>query len=198
MPPRVPSSNIDSHHQRTASALTDSSNSGGSTNDTKQICDNNSSSGNSSNCSSQLNVINNCDKLNSLESSDKTSYSDESSGHNGLSGGNLNGLENDIDTTILSETSTLQGDATGASFYMNKCAELERAVASLKNKLISREKELTDLQLSQLQNDYTIDKLKSQVNKLEKENGQLKSILSNIQGRGQPTAKNSIPKFVRS
>lgn len=82
-----------------------------------------------------------------------------------------------MDSTLVSETSTLQGESTGIDFYMNKCAELERTVSALKAKLVSKEKELTDLQLSQLHNDYTIDKLKSQANKLEKENRQLKVMM---------------------
>lgn len=138
----------------------------------------NSSSGNSSNCSSQLNGIN-CDRSNSLEtySDDKNSYSDESTtGYNNLNG--LSSNSNDADVTILSETSTIQGD-TGISYYANKCAELERTVATLKNKLISKEKELTDLQLGQLNNDYTIERLKKQVNKLERENVQLKAMVAN-------------------
>lgn len=136
---------------------------------------NNSSSGNSSNCSSQLNGINNCDRPNSLEtaSDDKNSYaSDESTGY-----GNLNGLSNDADVTILSEASTLQGE-TGVAFYANKCGELERTVTTLKDKLISKEKELTDLQLNQLNNDYTIERLRKQVNKLERENAQLKTMVA--------------------
>lgn len=129
------------------------------------------SSGNSSNNSSQLNGIDNCDRQISLESSEKFSLSNESGGYR-----DLNGIDNDADTTILSETSTIQGDSS-VVMYANKCAELERTVTSLKNKLITKEKELTDLQLSQLHNDYTIDRLKSQVSKLEKENAQLKALV---------------------
>ena len=91
----------------------------------------------------------------------------------------MSAYEHDGDTTLLSETSTIRGDMNGTAFYINKCSELERTVTTLKNKLISKEKELTDLQLSQLHNDYTIDKLKSQVSKLEKENAHLKGLLYN-------------------
>lgn len=143
----------------------------------------NSSSGNSSNCSSQLNGINNCDRPGSLEttSEDKNSYASDESTSNccGSSGGygNLNGLSNDADATILSDTSTLQGE-TGVAYYANKCNELERTVTTLKNKLIGKEKELTDLQLAQLNNDYTIERLRKQVNKLERENAQLKTLVA--------------------
>lgn len=99
--------------------------------------------------------------------------------NNGSVYGLMQGLsDNDADATLLSETSTIQGD-TGISYYANKCDELERTVNTLKNKLISKEKELTDLQLNQLNNDYTIEKLKKQVNKLERENAQLKTLIAN-------------------
>lgn len=123
------------------------------------------SSGNSSNSSSQLNGINDCDRQISFVSADKISLSDNSAG-----------LDNDADTTIISETSTIRGESS-VHMYANKCAELERVVTSLKNKLIMKEKELTDLQLSQLHNDYTIDRLKSQVSKLERENAHLRSLV---------------------
>lgn len=157
----------------------------------------NSSSGNSSNCSSRLNGINNCDRPSSLDASDKTSYnSNEDSasthtnaGYGGGGGGvvvaarggygNLSVLEdNEADVTLLSETSTLQGD-TGIAYYANKCSELERTVTTLKNKLIGKEKELTDLQLIQLNNDYDIERLRKRVSILERENGQLKTIVTN-------------------
>lgn len=132
------------------------------------------SSGNSSKSSSQTNGINSCDRQIGLENtSDKLSFSDDSAGY-----GNLNGclVDNDADTTILSDTSTIQGDSATAA-YANKCAELERMVTGLKNKLITKEKELTELQLSQLHTDYTIDRLRSQLSKLQKENAELKSVV---------------------
>lgn len=131
------------------------------------------SSGNSSNCSSQLNGMDSFEKQTPPDTSDKVSYSDYS--HSTY--GNLNGLDNDADTTLLSETSTLQGDSTGVAALTTKCSDLERTITTLKNKLISKEKELTDLQLSQWNKDYTIDRLKAQASKLEKENSQLKSML---------------------
>jgi hypothetical protein len=143
----------------------------------------NSSSGNSSNCSSQMNGINYCDRQNSLESpagittsktlDDKLSYTVEDSSGYGI----VNDLDNDPDTTIVSETSTIRGD-NALNHYANKCTELEMTVTTLKNKLIAKEKELTELQLSQLNNDYTIDRLKKQVNKLERENAHLKTMVA--------------------
>jgi hypothetical protein len=156
----------------------------------------NSSSGNSSNCSSQVNGINYCDRPSSLESSagsnaltsttiDKLSYSlDVSDGY-----GNLNDLENDPDTTVLSEASTIRGES-GATFYANKCAELERTVATLKNMLNLKEKELTELQLTQLNNDYTIEHLRKQVNKLGRENAQLRTMVAK-NNSSMPTSANS-------
>lgn len=94
-----------------------------------------------------------------------------------------NDLENDGDTTLLSDTSTLQGDSNRL-VYTDKCAELECTVESLKNKLVSKEKELTDLQLKQWSSDYlngqlrsTICRLERQVNQLEKENSRLKTVM---------------------
>lgn len=132
------------------------------------------SSGNSSNTSSQLNGMNGAggQQLSLLlEQLDKNSslFSDGRLADN-------NNDDDDPDTTILSETSTIQGDSS-STMFANKVAELERTVVSLKNKLLAKEKELTELQLDQLHSAYTIDKLKSQNNKLERENTQLKSML---------------------
>lgn len=93
--------------------------------------------------------------------------------------GNVGGSElsldndDDCDTTLLSDTSTLHGDSSQSAIG-NKCAELERTIESLKDKLIGKEKELTDLQLKQWSSDYLIDQLKSTISRLEKENAQLK------------------------
>lgn len=84
--------------------------------------------------------------------------------------------DTDADTTILSDTSTIQGDSNGVN-YENKCAELENTVESLKNKLIGKEKELTDLQLKQWSSDYLISQLKSTNSRLEREVAQLKSVI---------------------
>lgn len=78
----------------------------------------------------------------------------------------------------MSDTSTLNGDSNNI-IYVNKCSELERTIESLKNKIITKEKELTDLQLKQWSSDYLTEQLKSKVNKLEKENAQLKAVISN-------------------
>jgi hypothetical protein len=159
----------------------------------------NSSSGNSSNCSSQLNGINYCDRQNSLESSagttrqtiDKISFpiNDPSGGY-----GNLNSIENDPDATILSESSTILGE-NSTSHLTNKCAELERMVATLKNKLITKEKELTELQLTQLNNDYTIERFKKQVNKLERENAQLKTMVAGNSNYASNFGNNTISRM---
>lgn len=82
----------------------------------------------------------------------------------------------DGNTTLLSDSSTLHGDSTNI-IYVNKCAELERTVESLKEKLISKEKELTEFQLKQWSSDYLIGQLKSSISKLEKENAQLRSVV---------------------
>lgn len=87
-----------------------------------------------------------------------------------------NGFDMDTDATIISDSSTIHGDST-SMLYINKCSELERTVGSLKNKLITKEKELTDLQLKQWSSDYLIEQLKSTISKLEKENAQLKSVM---------------------
>lgn len=88
--------------------------------------------------------------------------------------------DNDGDVTIVSDTSTLHGgDSTNNTAYVNKCAELERTVESLKNKLISKEKELTELQLKQWSSDYLIDQLKSTISRLEKDNAQMKATIVN-------------------
>lgn len=84
----------------------------------------------------------------------------------------------DGDTTIISDTSTIRGDSSDhgpSAIYMDKCAQLERTVESLKNKLINKEKELTDLQLKLWSSDYQTDQLKVTISRLEKENAQLKS-----------------------
>lgn len=83
-------------------------------------------------------------------------------------------MDTDADTTIISDTSTLNGDNQG---NFSKCAELERTIESLKNKLLSKEKDLTDLQLKQWSSDYLIDQLRSTIGKLEKENAQLKAVI---------------------
>ena len=90
--------------------------------------------------------------------------------------GTINGLDMDTDATIISDTSTIHADST-SMLYINKCSELERTVESLKDKLLSKERELTDLQLKQLSSDYLIEQLRSNINKLEKENAQLKSVM---------------------
>lgn len=64
--------------------------------------------------------------------------------------------------------------------YINKCNELERTVESLKNKLITKEKELTELQLKQWSSDYLIEQLKSTISKLEKENAQIKAVMVKV------------------
>lgn len=87
-----------------------------------------------------------------------------------------NDIGNDADTSVVSDTSTIQGDPTGAA-YTNKCGELECTVESLKNKLIGKEKELTELQLKQWSSDYLIGQLKTTINRLEKENAQLRSVM---------------------
>lgn len=87
-----------------------------------------------------------------------------------------NDLDKDADITILSDTSTIRGDS-GSSIYGNKCAELERTVESLKEKLITKEKELTEMQLKQWSSDYLIDQLKSTISRLEKENAQMKALV---------------------
>lgn len=183
------------HHQQTGTAATLII----SENHQRQ---DNSSSGNSSNCSSQMNGINYCDRQSSLESStgtpattnqiDKLSLSlDNDSGGYGT---NLNDLENDPDSTILSEASTIRGE-NGALFYTNKCAELERTIATLKNKLIAKEKELTELQLAQLNNDYTIERYRKQVNKLEKENAQLKTMVARNSQTNSTGGNNTISRM---
>lgn len=148
-----------------------------------------------------MNVINYCDRQNpsSLDSSSASSttntttnnnknklgnhidyhslaYSTEDELGDGTTYGNLTELDlNDPDATIQSETSTIRGDNI-AVVYANKCAEFERTVTSLKNKLIAKEKELTELQLAQLNNDYTIERLRERLGKLERENNQLRTL----------------------
>lgn len=125
--------------------------------------------GNSSNNSSILNGLNGCDRgaetnlvNNNTKDYSSTTYC----------------LDNDNDNTILSDTSTLNGDSNNI-VYINKCSELERTIESLKNRLISKEKELTDLQLKQWSSDYLTEQLKSTISKLEKENAQLKAVMKN-------------------
>lgn len=93
--------------------------------------------------------------------------------------GVANGFDNEGDSTILSDTSTLHGDSSYV-VYVNKCAELERTVESLKNKLIAKEKEMTELQLKQWSDDYLIGQLKTNIVKLEKENAQLKNVVHKL------------------
>lgn len=123
--------------------------------------------GNSSNNSSILNGINVCDREagTNLNNNDLKDYA-------------TNCFDNDNDTTILSDTSTLNGDSNNI-VYINKCAELERTIESLKNRLLTKEKELTDLQLKQWSSDYLAEQLKTNISKLEKENAQLKAVMAN-------------------
>lgn len=87
-----------------------------------------------------------------------------------------NDVGNDADISVVSDTSTIQGDTIGAA-YGNKCGELECTVESLKNKLLAKEKDLTELQLKQWSSDYLIRQLKATINRLEKENAQLRSVM---------------------
>lgn len=98
-------------------------------------------------------------------------------------------LDDDItidgDTTIISDTSTIRGDSvdnSSAAVYQDRCAQLERTVESLKNKIISKEKELTDMQLKLWSSDYQTDQLKATISRLEKENAQLKSLMPSRNG----------------
>lgn len=100
-------------------------------------------------------------------------------------GGNL-----DLNSTILSDTSTLRGDPDTTVIHSDKYAELENIIEGLKRKLtikdkelISKEKELTDLQLKQWSSDYLNDQLKTSIGKLEKENAQLKAIVVKFNSR---------------
>lgn len=157
----------------------------------------NSSSGNSSNCSSQLNGIDFCDRQDNLLEQARVTAATVTHVNGKLScstedpcgyGDTNNVLDNEHDVTILSETSTIQGDG-GSAFYANKCTELERTIATLMNKLIVKEKELTELQLTQLNNDYTIERLKKQVNKLERENAQLKTMAARKNKTANPISR---------
>lgn len=121
--------------------------------------------GNSSNNSSILNGINGCET--NLVNNNTKDYSSATYC-----------LDNDNDNTIMSDTSTLNGDSNNI-VYINKCSELERTIESLKNRLISKEKELTELQLKQWTSDYQTEHLKSTISKLEKENAQLKAVMKN-------------------
>lgn len=127
-----------------------------------------SSLGNSSNNSSILNGINVCDRDNGSNSTNND-FKDYASASNCF--------DNDNDTTILSDASTLMGDSNNI-IYINKCAELERTIESLKNRLLSKEKELTDLQLKQWSSDYLTEQLRTTISKLEKENAQLKAVMA--------------------
>lgn len=96
----------------------------------------------------------------------------------------------DGDTTIISDTSTIRGDSAAdntAALYQDKCAQLERTVESLKNKIISKEKELTDMQLKLWSSDYQTDQLKASISRLEKENAQLKATVLASSNRGNTT-----------
>lgn len=86
-----------------------------------------------------------------------------------------NGLDIDLDSTILSDTSTINGDSNHIN-YVNKCAELASTIESLKSRLIAKEKELTDMQLKLWSSDFFIDSQKQTINRLEKENAQLKMV----------------------
>jgi len=116
--------------------------------------------------SSSMNGPNNANQPTEME---RNSLYDDSANFN-----STNGYDHDADVTIQSDTSTLRGDTSSLAY---RCGELERTVATLRNKLISKEKELTDLQLTQLSSDYLVDQLKSTICRLEKENAQYKAMI---------------------
>lgn len=116
--------------------------------------------------SAGTNGLNNCDQLKSLET-------DRNSNDFGRSEANRS-LDTEADTTIISNTSTLQGNSQSDFDYRSRCSELEQQVNYLRDKLLNKDKELTDLQLKLWSADYLIAKLKSDKGKLEKDNAQLK------------------------
>ena len=130
------------------------------------------STGTSSNNSLIINGMSDCDLQNSSETDRNSICNEITNDYN-----TATELDNDADTTILSETSTLHGDSNNLAYFMNKCAELERTVGSLKNKLITKEKELTDMQLKQWSSDYLTDQMKTTISRLEKENVHLKAVV---------------------
>lgn len=84
--------------------------------------------------------------------------------------------DTDADTTIMSDTSTLQGDYNTLA-YMNRCSELERIVETLKERIVFKEKEITEFKLEQINSEYLIGQLKKTIGRLERENAQLRTQL---------------------
>lgn len=117
--------------------------------------------------------------INKLQALSQESNMNNSSSTSNNNGNHINGYELDLDTTVISDGSTILGNSYNLN-YVDKCSSLERTVESLKNKLLAKEKDLTDLQLKQWSSDYLIDQLKATVNRLEKENAQLKSVVMKI------------------
>lgn len=118
------------------------------------------------------NINNNCDHRPVSSETDRTSLSEDVTDYS-----TANDLENDTDTTLLCEnTSALRAEANSLA-DINKLAVLQRTVDSLRDKLISKEKELTDLQLKQWSSDYLIDQLRLTIARLERENAQLKAVV---------------------
>lgn len=114
-----------------------------------------------------------------------------------LNGAQDNNSDDSHNTTIVSNSSTIRpGSGVDENYAcvntnlnnlnpntISDITELRKIVDHLKSELEAKKKDINDLQLMKWKSEYMNYELRSTINKLEKENAQLKAIVVNSNGR---------------